>query len=142
MSRVVARDDPPHDPDDPIELGGQAPPLVRLAAVESDAVDMLADADEPETQPGLATIAFGLELDQRPADAPAQPGGGAGIDQGAPDEVARESMKLSPSMWNVTLADRNQSTPMKLPRRSDDCSSPMPSSVDNSVRWRASSCRR
>src|SRR4029434_3843167 len=70
--------------------------LVALAAVESDAVDMLADAHEPEAQPGLAAIALGLQPDQRPADAPAQPGGGAGIDQGAPDEIAgnREALAI------------------------------------------------
>jgi hypothetical protein len=63
-------------------------------------------------------------------DAPTEPGGGARVDQGAPEPGMA---KLRPLKWKVTFPDSI---------RSEDCRSPMPRSADSSVRWRASSWMR
>ena len=81
-------DDPPHDAENVLELDSKALLLILFAAAERHGVDMLVEAHQREAQFGLLSVALGIELDQRAADAPTEPGTGARGGQGAPDHVA------------------------------------------------------
>ena len=61
--------------------------LTLFAAIERHAIDVLVEAYEREAQFGLLSVAVSIELDQRVADEPAKPRGGARVCQGAPDHV-------------------------------------------------------
>ena len=52
---------------------------------------MLVEVHEREAQLGLPGVALGIALDQWAANAPANPGGGARVDQSAPDHVTGNS---------------------------------------------------
>jgi len=61
--------------------------FILFAAVERHTITMLAKAHEREAQISLPGLAYGIELDQWAADPPAEPRGGARIENGAPDHV-------------------------------------------------------
>src|ERR1700722_7673061 len=70
-----------------LESDREAPLLILFTAEERHAVAMLVEAHQRETQIGLAGVAFRIEVDQRPADAPTDPRGDARVSEGTPDHV-------------------------------------------------------
>ena len=61
---------------------------------------MFVDSHKRETKIGFFRIVLGIEIDQRSADPPAHIRGGACVDEGAPDEIARRR--------EVTASDRKK----------------------------------
>ena len=62
-----------HAGHDAIHGSIQGSPFVGFAAVEPDTLGALADANEGEAELGFATVAVGIQLDQRAANPPCEP---------------------------------------------------------------------
>ena len=79
-----------HDVDERLDRAVERPALVRLAAVERDRLRVLVGPHQAEPQRRLAGVALAVEPDQRPADAPGEVGAAEGVNERAPDHVARD----------------------------------------------------
>src|SRR4029077_21001490 len=82
---------------------GEALFLILFAAIKRHAVGVLVEAHQSEPQIGLPGIALGIKPNQRTADHPAEPRGGARIDKSAPHHVTRYAEAVAAHMEGYVL---------------------------------------
>ena len=80
----------PPGPPDVAEGDAQLLLLVRLAAIERDALGVLADADHAKPEVGIGALQIEVDADQAPTDEVGGDGSRRGIDDGHPYHVARD----------------------------------------------------
>ena len=81
-------DEPPHDVEESIEFDVQTVALLRLAAIDGDAVAILVHPNEREADVGFARVTFGVEVDERLTHAPARERGETGVEKRGPHHIA------------------------------------------------------
>ena len=123
------------------DVGVDVPRLVRLSRRQGDRIDVLVDADQRESQIGLARISVRVSVDEASTDPVTEHRSRPGVDHGRPHHVAGQG-KLRPATTNTKSLEMRHSTLMNVTRSIEACSRPTPRSADSSVRWRASSCMR
>ena len=95
--------DLPHDAENVLELASETLIFIFFTAIERHSVDVFVEAHKRETQLGLLRVAFAIQLDQRAADAPTEPGTGASGGEGAPDHVPGNCETVTAQIqWHVS----------------------------------------
>ncbi len=101
-----------HHGHDAIDRVIEDPALLRFAAMERDALGILADADQGKAELRLAGITGGIERDQRAADPPGEPGTAERVAERAPDHVARNH--------EAAIADHEDDLGRQHPEHADE----------------------